>query len=69
MAWYFRAVESVHDTWTCHRGRSALDEHPTLDQAIAHLHELAGVAAPAALFAHWRDGRVEQVADVGADAS
>jgi hypothetical protein len=68
VVWFFRAIESEDGTWTCRHGRAVFDEHPTLEHALAHLHALARMEPPAALFAHWHDGRIEQVAEISAKA-
>ena len=62
--WFFRAIEAPDGTWSCRRGRTVLDEHHTLVEAIAHLRELAQVHRSASLFAHWRDGRIEHMGDI-----
>jgi hypothetical protein len=41
VTWYLRALEVAPSRWLCKRGRSELDEHGSLDGAIAHLRELA----------------------------
>ena len=68
MAWFFRAIEAHDGTWSCRRGLSVLDEHATLSESLAHLHELAQLHGPASLFAHWHDGRVEHLGDVAGES-
>jgi hypothetical protein len=65
VAWFFRAIEAIDGTWSCRRGLQEFDQHPTLDAALQHLVELAQQDPPAWLFAHWQDGRVERLGDVG----
>ncbi len=66
---FFRAIEMGHGTWTCRIGREILDAHRSLEDAKAHLFEMAQTHAPATLFAHWLDGRIEQVGLVPGPAS
>lgn len=66
---FFRAVEAEDGNWHCRRGLTCLDTHRAFDEAIAHLREVAREHAPAALFAHWLDGRVEQLANFSPDDS
>jgi hypothetical protein len=69
VVWFFRAIEAADGTWTCRHGRAVFDEHPTLEQAIPHLYQLARDQAPFALVAHWYDGRVEWLSEARADPS
>jgi hypothetical protein len=59
VAWFYRAVEAEDGTWSCQRGLTLVDEHASLNDALAHLRKLAGEEdAPAYIYAHWLDGRV-----------
>lgn len=58
---FFRAIESEDGGWRCHRGRESIDRHANMDEALDHLRELAHVVAPAWLYAHFIDGRVERI--------
>ena len=69
MNWFFRAIEAQDGTWYCRRGLTVFDEHPTLGETLTHLRELAQPHAPASLFAHWQDGRVEPMDEIDAPAS
>jgi hypothetical protein len=52
MAWIYRAVEQQNGSWTCRHGLREYDSHPTVQAALAHLAELAGVAEPFTLYIH-----------------
>ena len=69
VSWFFRAIEAHDGTWSCRRGLTELDDHPTLDEALTHLRELAKRHGPASLFAHWYDGRVEPMGQVGSEST
>jgi hypothetical protein len=57
---FYRAFEQPNGNWWCQRGHALIDEHVTLNDALAHFHELAEEdEALAYLYAHWHDGRVE----------
>ena len=64
MAWFYRACEQPEGTWSCQKELEPLDEHATLNDALAHLFKLAEEDAPAYVYAHWLDGRVEPMGDV-----
>jgi hypothetical protein len=66
MPWSFRAVEVGDGTWSCQHGLIVFDDdHPTLEEALGHLDQLAQSAQqPAWLFAHWRDGHVQRVREI-----
>ena len=56
----YRAWEASDGTWSCQRDQTVIDQHVSLNDALAHLRKLAGEAdAPAYIYAHWHDGRVE----------
>jgi hypothetical protein len=58
---YFRAIESA-EGWMCRQGSAVLDSHPTLQEALEHLHEVAEAARPSQVFAHYLDGTVMTIA-------
>jgi hypothetical protein len=58
VAWFFRVIETPHETWRCHWGKEDFDEHPSLSAAIEHITLLAAPHQPATLFVHWQDGAV-----------
>jgi hypothetical protein len=53
--WYFRAFETA-EGWACRHGAHIYDLHPTLEEALHHLTELA--TRPAQLVVHHLDGTV-----------
>jgi hypothetical protein len=53
--WHFRAVESA-EGWFCRHGTTTYDGHPTLEEALRHLAEIA--TRPALLIVHHLDGRI-----------
>ena len=60
MEWLYRAIGACDGTWSCQRGQTLIDRHASLNDALAHLRKLAGEEdAPAYIYAHWSDGRVE----------
>jgi hypothetical protein len=66
----YRAFEQPDGTWSCTwwcpKGIALIDEHATLDDALAHVHNLAADdGASARLYAHWRNGRVKLMGEVG----
>ena len=63
--WFFRAMETIDGRWVCRHGRHHFDDHETLADALAHLRELAQPAGRAWLFAHYEDGEVTKVGEVG----
>jgi hypothetical protein len=67
VAWFYRAVEQADGSWSCQRDLAPIDEHATINDALAHLFKLAEEDAPAYLYAHWLDGRVQQMGDVDTD--
>jgi hypothetical protein len=58
MAWFLRAVEIGDGWWACRWSAEEFDRHPSLDEALAHLDELATQHAPARIFVHRLDGSV-----------
>lgn len=63
--WFFRAVETSKGVWVCSRGRQQFDTHESVAKAVEHLVELASKDAPALIFAHYMDGRVSKMLEVG----
>ena len=61
--WFFRAMELADGRWGCRHGMTDYDIHETLDDAVAHLRELASETGPAVVFAHWLDGTVERLGE------
>ena len=64
MGWFYRAFETADGTWSCRRDLEPIDEHASLNDALAHLGKLADDEdGPAYVYAHWLDGRVELMGD------
>jgi hypothetical protein len=55
---FFRLIEHDDGSWTCRRGRQDFDRHPSQDEALAHILEVAGAHPPSRVYVHHRDGRV-----------
>lgn len=62
--WYFRVIETHDGRWACRRGRSVLDTHPDLGEAVEHITSVVAESRPARLFLHRLDG---SVSDIGVD--
>jgi hypothetical protein len=62
VAYFFRIVEQEDGSWTCRRGRVDLDRFEQLDDAIEHTTSIASEYAPAEVFVHHFDGRVQAIA-------
>ena len=63
---FYRANETAEGIWACRRGTVLVDTHASLNDALAHLVELAGEEpAPAYIYAHWLNGRVELMGEHG----
>jgi hypothetical protein len=56
--WFLRAIEQTDSSWVCQWGNHRFDEHPELEEALAHLREIVSGEGPAAFFVHHLDGRV-----------
>jgi hypothetical protein len=56
--WFFRAIETA-EGWACRHGTVVFDSHPTLAKALEHLAEIASASAPAQVYIHYLDGRIE----------
>ena len=69
MAWlFYRAFEAPDGTWSCRRGLTRIDEHASLNDALAHLRKLAAEEpVPGYIYAHWLDGRVEPMGEAGGE--
>ena len=61
VGWFFRVIEAGDGRWVCRRGRTELDGHAQLQDAIEHLRTLAGHEVHAELFVHHQDGTVERI--------
>ena len=61
VGWFFRVIEAGDGRWVCRRGRTELDGHAQLQDAIEHLRTLAGHEVHAELFVHHQDGSVERL--------
>lgn len=60
MAWIVRAVEIADQRWACRHGMRVFDCHPTLDEALRHLRDLAHrLGADTSIMVHHHDGRIE----------
>jgi hypothetical protein len=59
---FFRAIEYDDGSWACRRGKSEFDRHARLQDALAHVSELAAAESPAEVFVHYLDGRVHSAA-------
>jgi hypothetical protein len=42
----------------CRRGRTVLDRHTGIDEALGHMTQIAGEHRPSQVLVHHRDGRV-----------
>jgi len=62
MAWYLRALQHEDGQWSCRWGTTEYDLHDELDEAVAHLQELARSIGTAALFVHPFGGPVQRLA-------
>jgi Uncharacterized protein conserved in bacteria (DUF2188) len=62
VAYFFRIVEREDGSWSCRRGRADLDRFAQLDEAIEHTTSIASAYAPAEVFVHHCDGRVQNIA-------
>ena len=65
MAFFVHAVEESDGRWTCHHGLDPVDpsigHHPNIEDALAHLRELAQTIEGAVqLVVHFADGVVER---------
>ena len=58
MAWFLRAIELRDGWWACRWSEDEFDRHPSLEQSLAHLRELAIQHAPAHIYVHRLDGSV-----------
>jgi hypothetical protein len=58
---FWRTIEREAG-WACHHGLTQLDRHPTMQDSLRHLSEIAALHAPSQVFAHYLDGRIESVA-------
>jgi hypothetical protein len=68
VAGFYRAIETQHGSWLCRRDLTPVDEHASLNDALAHLSKLAAEEpAPAYIYAHWHDGRVEPMGQAGGE--
>jgi hypothetical protein len=55
---FFRIIEDGDGWWACRRGRAEIDRHPGIDEALAHITQIAGQHRPSQVFIHHVDGRV-----------
>ena len=55
MTWLFRVVELEEGTWACRRGRTTVDEHDALDEALTHTCALAAEDRPSQVRVHHLD--------------
>lgn len=64
MEWFVRAVEVDDGRWLCRHGMRVFDCHPSLDEALKHLRNIARrMCADTSIVVHHCDGRVEMAAD------
>lgn len=65
VALFLRAFEHP-DGWECRQGNRVWDSHPTLEEAVDHLRELArAMEGPVLLIAHRLGGPIEHLEEVG----
>ena len=50
--------------WACRHGMTQFDQHEHLDDAVAHVRELARSWQPATVFVHYADGVIERMSQI-----
>ena len=60
VAWFLRAIELDDGWWACRWSVEEFDRHPTLEESLSHLRELAVDHAPADIYVHRLDGQVSR---------
>lgn len=62
---FFRIIESADGWWACRRGRTEVDRHAEIDEALRHITQIAAEHRPSQVWVHHLDGRVLVAADLG----
>jgi Uncharacterized protein conserved in bacteria (DUF2188) len=52
MSWFFRIIQTEADEWECRIGRSDIDRHANLAEAVDHASQLAARERPSQLIVH-----------------
>lgn len=63
VAWHLRVFETADGRGSCRWSTTTLDDHDTLDAALAHLRDVADDVGPSRVFLHARTGEVRLMAE------